>query len=96
MSDTSTRRQFLARVGTVAAGAALGGAAVPGCRAQPNDPQKIRKPRRARVVIARDERLTGGEAESHRDLLSKLLDAAMQRLTDAPDAAAAWTRSLKS
>jgi uncharacterized protein (DUF362 family) len=52
------------------------------------------EPRRAssRVVIVRDEALTLGKPDEHRELLVKLLDAAMQKLTDAPDAAGAWRK----
>jgi len=42
------------------------------------------------VVIARDQKLTGGKADDHRDLLSKLLDASIQKLTKTSDAAASW------
>ena len=48
---------------------------------------------RKRVVIARDDALTRGKVSEHGELLHRLLDAAVQRLTAAPDAAAAW-RSL--
>jgi len=41
-------------------------------------------------VIARDEKLTRGKVDQHRELLRKLLDASMQKLTNASDAAAAW------
>jgi uncharacterized protein (DUF362 family) len=47
---------------------------------------------RARVVIGRDDALTHGEADEHRELLVKLLDASMQKLTGAPDAASAWRK----
>ena len=49
----------------------------------------------ARVVIARDEALTRGKLEEHRELLGRLLDAAMQKLTGAADAAAAWRQFFK-
>jgi uncharacterized protein (DUF362 family) len=45
-----------------------------------------------RVVIARDDALARGRVDEHRELIKKLLDAAMQRLTDAPEAAEAWRR----
>ncbi len=47
---------------------------------------------RSRVALARDETLTQGKLDDHRDLLVKLLDAAMQKLTEAPDPAAAWRK----
>ncbi|MEE9293713.1 MAG: DUF362 domain-containing protein [Phycisphaerae bacterium] len=45
---------------------------------------------RSRVVMARDDDLTRGLVDEHRDLLRKLLDASMQRLTNSPDAPTAW------
>lgn len=89
MQHETTRRQFLAQAGAVAASAAMGGL-VPGCEAAPNENASRSAP--ARVVVARDEALTRGKVDEHRDLLRKLLDASMQRLTDAPDPATAWRR----
>jgi uncharacterized protein (DUF362 family) len=45
------------------------------------------------VAVARDEALTRGRVAEHHDLLRKLLDAAVQKVTKTPDAPAAW-RSL--
>jgi uncharacterized protein (DUF362 family) len=45
------------------------------------------------VAIARDEALTRGNVAEHRDLVRKLLDAAVQRVTNRPNAVSAW-RSL--
>jgi len=45
---------------------------------------------KSRVIIARDEALTRGRVAEHADLLRKLLDTAMQRMTGTPDASAAW------
>ncbi|MHC4063609.1 MAG: DUF362 domain-containing protein [Planctomycetota bacterium] len=42
------------------------------------------------MVIARDEVLLKGRLDEHRDLLGRMLDAAVQRLTDGSDAATAW------
>jgi uncharacterized protein (DUF362 family) len=42
------------------------------------------------VAIARDEALTKGRVEEHAELLRKMLDAGLQRLTGASEAAAAW------
>ncbi len=47
---------------------------------------------RARVVIARDEALLHGRVDEHRELLRKLLNATMQRLTQTPDAKQAWRK----
>jgi len=85
-----SRRDFLAQVGAAAAGAVFGGAATPGCRAEPPGSNAQATEARPRVVIARDEKLTRGKVDEHRALLRRLLDASMQKLTDAPDAAAAW------
>lgn len=83
MSTQSNRRRFLAQMGAAAAGMALPTSRVLAVLAGSDK-------RRSRVVITRDEALTHGRPTEHRDLLRKLLDAAMQRLTDAPDAASAW------
>ena len=81
MAQRTSRRRFLARMGALAAGAAL-----PVPRLHADDP----RPSQARVIIARDEALTRGNVADHRDLLVKLLNTSMQRLTDAADPAAAW------
>lgn len=81
----TTRRRFLAQAGALAAGITLPGARLFGQSAEPNRG-------RARVVVARDEALTQGQPNDHRDLLVKLLNATMQKLTDAPDATAAWRK----
>jgi uncharacterized protein (DUF362 family) len=43
-----------------------------------------------RVVISRDDALTRGRVEEHRDLLKRMLDASMQKLTGKAQPAAAW------
>jgi uncharacterized protein (DUF362 family) len=84
MSRTHNRREFLAQVGAAAVGAALTGPAVA-------EVASSRKGKPSpRVVIARDEALTRGQVREHGERLQKLLDAAMPRLTGAPDAASAW------
>jgi len=78
-----TRRRFL-----IGCGAAAAGAALPVTRLLAGtDP-----PAKARVVIARDDALQRGEPSEHGQLLAKLLDAAVQKLTDTPDPVAAWRR----
>jgi uncharacterized protein (DUF362 family) len=91
MPHETTRRQFLAHVGAVAAGAAVGGIAVPGCAGEPERDETSRPA--PRVVIARDEQLTRGKLEHHRELLGRLLDAAMQKLTNAPSGEEAWQKT---
>ena len=83
MLRKNSRRQFLAQVGAAGAGTMLSGSRLIAAFDETSKPK-------SRVVIARDETLTKGRLSEHRDLLSKLLDAAMQRLTKAPDAASAW------
>ena len=84
MPDRSNRREFLVQVGAAAVGAALGGPTL----ARAAEPAAERP--RPRVVIGRDEALAKGEPSEHAEPIRKLLDAAMQRLTGASDAAAAW------
>jgi uncharacterized protein (DUF362 family) len=86
MLAQSTRREFLTQTGAAAAGAALCSTPLMAASYELSGPIP-------RVIIARDDALTRGRADQHRELLEKLLDAAMQRLLEAPDAAAAW-RSL--
>lgn len=87
MPTTTTRRQLLARAGACAAAGLLPLRSLAGTPQPP--------PARARVVIARDEALTRGRIDEHRELLGRLLDAAMQKLTQAPDPAAAWRHFLR-
>ncbi len=87
MSYGTTRRRFLTGIGAAAIGAALPGPARR-ARAQSSPP-------RSRVVIARDEELARGQVDEHRELIRKLLDAAMQKLTGSPDAAFAWRQLFK-
>ncbi len=83
-STKHTRREFIARTGAIAAGVALPvlpwGSRVFGGAPSPE----------TRVVIARDDLLTRGDVGVHRDLLRKLLDASMLKLTGVTNAAAAW------
>ncbi len=81
----TTRRRFLTRLGAFAAGAALPLEELITLAGEP-------EPSGPRVVIARDEELTRGKVDDHRDLLGKLLDASVQKLTDTPNAADAWRR----
>ncbi|MFH0983498.1 MAG: DUF362 domain-containing protein [Planctomycetota bacterium] len=91
MAQERTRREFLAQVGAAAAGVMVCGpaevtlAADAGAEEPPPSARAV-----PRVVIARDDALTRGRVDEQHDLLRKLLDAAMQRLTGATEAAAAW------
>jgi len=82
MSQHSNRREFLAQVGVAAAGAVVLPSFAFGGQGEPA----------SRVVMARDAKLIGGEVGEHAELLRKLLDASVQKLTGAPDAAAAWRK----
>ncbi|MBP7936096.1 MAG: DUF362 domain-containing protein [Phycisphaerae bacterium] len=90
MPESLDRRQMLSRIGGVACGLAVSGSLALG-----SDSAPAGKPR-PRVVIARDEAVTGGKMEGHRELLRKMLDASMQKLTGEADAKAAWRRLFKS
>ena len=91
MTENTTRRRFLAKAGaaTVAAmgfrqtwttaAESAGGATRPAAAAS------------VRVVIARDEALNKGQVGEHANLLSKLLDAAMQKATRTDSAQRAWS-----
>jgi uncharacterized protein (DUF362 family) len=91
MRPATNRREFLRLAGATAATAA----------AWPLRPplfaQNVERPPtyRGRVVFARDEALTKGRPDEHRDLVFKLVDAAMQKLTGAPDVGAAWRKLVK-
>ncbi len=85
MWERATRRRFLAQAGAIAAGLTLPVGRMLG------DDQEPRRAR-SRVILARDEALVKGKLDEHRELLVKLLDAAMQKLTDAADAPAAWRK----
>lgn len=89
MAPQTSRREVLTQLGAAAAGLALstpslvaGGS----CRAE--EAQTL--PPGARVAIARDEALGRGSVGEHRELLRKLLDASIQKLTGATDATRAW------
>ncbi len=88
MKRPITRRKFLAQAGAVGAGVVLGGPT----RTAFADAAPTTSPAAARVVIARDEALTKRAVSEHGELLRKLLNASMQKLTGAADAPAAWRR----
>jgi uncharacterized protein (DUF362 family) len=84
MPGRTTRRQFLVQTGVAATSVVVGTAkAIAPPTSRPARPK-------SRVIIARDEALTRGAVDEHRDLLRKLLDASLQKLTQSSDAAAAW------
>jgi len=95
MARGHSRRDFLAQVGAAAAGVVVGGATAPGCAAEPPGVNGQAGKLPPRVVTARDEKLTRGKVDEHRELLRKLLDASMRRLTNAPDAPGAWRQLFK-
>ena len=83
MAENKTRREFLAQAGTAATGVVLSSTPLMGIFSES-------RRRNSRVVTARDEALTKGQVDEQTGLLCKLLDAAMQKLTDTPDAGTAW------
>lgn len=83
MSKSISRRRFLARSAAAAAIASTGLHASTGESPVGN--------RASRVVIARDESLTKGQVGEHADLLVKMLDAAMQKVTRTDSAQRAWS-----
>ena len=91
MPQQRSRRELFAQAGIAAAGAALLAAcddalADAGRKSQ----TQPAGPAMPRVVIARDEKLTRGEVNEHAELLKRLTDAAVQRLTGAAQPQAAW------
>ncbi len=84
MPYRTNRREFLMQMSAAAVGAALGGPTLAAAAEPPGE-----RPR-PRVVIGRDDALAKGEPSEHAEPIRLLLDAAMQRLTGASDAAAAW------
>jgi uncharacterized protein (DUF362 family) len=95
MAKDSTRREFLGRITAAAAGAAVGSIVTPGCAKEPAGQTRGADPA-PRVAIARDDALTGGAVDAHADLLHKLLDAAVQKVTGDANAASAWRKLFKA
>lgn|GEM_PF-2181475 len=84
MSEFLTRRRFLAETGTMAAGLALADhRLIRHALADESLPASL-------VAIARDEALLDGVGGKHAQLLTKLLDGAMQQITGAVEPEAAW------
>jgi uncharacterized protein (DUF362 family) len=80
---------MLSQIGAAAAGLAFSSPSLVAggsCRAD----ELIEGPSEPRVAVAREDALARGKLEDHRELLRKLIDASLQKLTDAPDAAEAW------
>ena len=94
MATESTRREFLRRMTAAAAGAAIGGAVSPSLANEPDERKQPGRPS-PRVVIARDDALTRGAVNEHAELLRKLLNASVQKMTADADAAAAWRKLFK-
>ncbi len=86
MSMPTTRRRFMTQIGAAAAGVALPMPSWMTSVCAAGDPM-------SQVIVARDDVLTRGRIEEHADLVRKLLDASLQRLTGAADVVTAW-RSL--
>lgn len=88
MFHPTTRRQFLVQAGAAAAGAALLPEPLLAALGDAGGPT-------ARVAIGRDDALVQGPVGEQGELLAKLLDAAVQRITSATDAASAWRQLFK-
>lgn len=89
MPQVLNRRQMLARIGGAACGLAASRTLAPGAESAPAGRPRVR------VVVARDEAVTGGKMEEHRELIRKMLDASLQKLTGEANAKAAWRRLFK-
>ena len=96
MARSETRRRFLAYLGATAFATIAPWRRTAGDDASSSPTQTGREPSntktnpQARVAIARDDALTQGDLGKQRDRLRKMLDAAMQKLTDQTDAGTAW------
>lgn len=84
---TQTRRQFIRQL----PGAALAAGTLLGCNDSGGAPIPQPPGDRAQVVIARDEKLTKSHPREHVELLIKMLDASVMRLTRQPDPKPAWS-----
>lgn len=98
MAHSQTRRRFLAWMGasaltTLASGPQVRGEddATPRGAQDPQPADASFEPI-ARVAIARDGKLAGDEIGGQRELIRKLLDAALQKLTGEAEAPAAWRK----
>jgi len=80
-----SRRRFLADAARVA-GAASFGAALGPLRGLAD----VLQPRKSRVILARDERLAKHDPAEQAELIRRMLDAAIQKLTGRDDPAEAW------
>ena len=89
MSADTTRRRFLAGAAAATA-AALGVCRRSAIAAESPASVAVAPKAGPRVAIARDDALTRGQVSEHADLLVKMLDAAMQRVTGATSPQQAW------
>ncbi|HVP13657.1 MAG TPA: DUF362 domain-containing protein [Phycisphaerae bacterium] len=94
MATDTSRREFLEQLTAAAAAAAIGGLVTPGCAKEPDSP-KAQTNQSPRVAIARDDALARGAIAEHAELLRKMLDAAVQKVTGDADAASAWRKLFK-
>ncbi len=85
MPKRHTRRQFISQ-SAVTVGCLLAGKWRPALA----DEKPVTST--ARVVIARDEKITRGKLDEHQDLLIRLLNASMQKLFGVEDPVLAWQR----
>ncbi len=91
-SERWTRRQFIQHLPATA----LAAGTVLGCRRTGGAlPVPMSTDGRSTVVIARDEALTKGHPREHVELMAKMLDASVMKLTGLADAKQAWTALFK-
>ncbi len=84
--SSQTRREFMGTVGAAAAGLTLADWSKTFAAIQDANPKSS-----AKVFIARNETLGQGAPEEHRELIQKLLNAAIQKATGKDDPAGAWS-----
>ncbi|MBN1342713.1 MAG: DUF362 domain-containing protein [Phycisphaerae bacterium] len=82
-----TRREFVRQLPLAAAAAG----SFLGCHQSGGAPIPKPPPGKSRVIVARNDKLTHGDARQHLDLLVKILDAGIMRLTDLPTPEQAWS-----
>ncbi len=82
----TTRRQFVRQLPS----AALAAGALLGCNRSGGAPLPRKVGDRARVVVGRDAKLAQGHPKEHHELLVKMLDAGVIKLTGKADAKRAW------
>lgn len=89
MARKTTRREMLTQLGAAVAGVAFSSPSLLAGGSCRTEEGRV-LPAESRVAVARDDALAKGKLEDHRELLKKLLDASLQKLTDSSTAEKAW------